>query len=146
MTYGVNKQESEPLRKTEDALSIISNFGYEKNKNSNWFYSARSSFNTQFADGFNNPDEDPISCFMAPAYLFLGAGLEYGRLIEKLSFYASPVTFKTTFVLDNDLANSGAFGVNPVIFDMDGNLLREGDNIRTEFGFLLTNQYSNEVS
>ncbi|WP_296345483.1 hypothetical protein [Winogradskyella sp.] len=83
---------------------------------------------------------------MAPAYLFLGAGLEYGRLIEKLSFYASPVTFKTTFVLDNDLANSGAFGVNPVIFDMDGNLLREGDNIRTEFGFLLTNQYSNEVS
>jgi len=145
VSYGVNKQESEPLRKTEDAISVISNFGYEKSKNSNWFYSARFSFNTQFSDGFSNPDEDPISRFMAPAYLFLGAGFEYGRHIEKLSFYASPLTLKTTFVLDRDLANSGAFGVNPAIFDMDGNLLRKGDNVRSEFGFLLTNQYQNQV-
>ena len=139
--YGVNKQESEPLRKTEDAISIISNFGYEKNENSNWFYSTRFSFNTQFADGYNNPDEEPISRFMAPAYLFMGAGLEYGRHIEKLSFYASPLTLKTTFVLDKNLANSGAFGVNPAIFDMDGNIIKEGDTVRSEFGFLLTNQY-----
>ncbi|MDA8768908.1 DUF3078 domain-containing protein [Winogradskyella sp.] len=143
--YGVNKQESEPLRKTEDAISIISNFGYEKNENSNWFYSTRFSFNTQFADGYNNPDEEPISRFMAPAYLFMGAGLEYGRHIEKLSFYASPLTLKTTFVLDKNLANSGAFGVNPAIFDMDGNIIKEGDTVRSEFGFLLTNQYQNEV-
>ena len=143
--YGVNKQESEPLRKTEDAISIISNFGYEKNENSNWFYSTRFSFNTQFADGYNNPDEEPISRFMAPAYLFMGAGLEYGRHIEKLSFYASPLTLKTTFVLDKNLANSGAFGVNPAIFDIDGNIIKEGDTVRSEFGFLLTNQYQNEV-
>lgn len=143
--YGVNKQESEPLRKTEDAISIISNFGYEKNENSNWFYSTRFSFNTQFADGYNNPDEEPISRFMAPAYLFMGAGLEYGRHIEKLSFYASTLTLKTTFVLDKNLANSGAFGVNPAIFDMDGNIIKEGDTVRSEFGFLLTNQYQNEV-
>ena len=143
--YGVNKQESEPLRKTEDAISIISNFGYEKNENSNWFYSTRFSFNTQFADGYNNPDEEPISRFMAPAYLFMGAGLEYGRHIEKLSFYASPLTLKTTFVLDKNLANSGAFGVNPAIFDMDGNIIKEGDTVRSEFGFLLTNQYQYEV-
>lgn len=143
--YGVNKQESEPLRKTEDAISIISNFGYEKNENSNWFYSTRFSFNTQFADGYNNPDEEPISRFMAPAYLFMGAGLEYGRHIEKLSFYASPLTLKTTFVLDKNLANSGAFGVNPAIFDMDGNIIIEGDTVRSEFGFLLTNQYQYEV-
>jgi len=143
--YGVNKQESEPLRKTEDAISIISNFGYEKNENSNWFYSTRFSFNTQFADGYNNPDEEPISRFMAPAYLFMGTGLEYGRHIEKLSFYASPLTLKTTFVLDKNLANSGAFGVNPAIFDMDGNIIKEGDTVRSEFGFLLTNQYQNEV-
>ena len=143
--YGVNKQESEPLRKTEDAISIISNFGYEKNENSNWFYSTRFSFNTQFADGYNNSDEEPISRFMAPAYLFMGAGLEYGRHIEKLSFYASPLTLKTTFVLDKNLANSGAFGVNPAIFDMDGNIIKEGDTVRSEFGFLLTNQYQNEV-
>ncbi|ARV09069.1 hypothetical protein BTO05_05245 [Winogradskyella sp. PC-19] len=145
LRYGLNKQQAQPIQKTEDAISIISNFGYEKSENSNWFYSTRFSFNTQFADGFNNPDEDPISRFMAPAYLFLGTGLEYGRHIEKLSFYASPVTLKTTFVLDQSLANSGAFGVNPAIFDMDGNLLESGESVRTEFGILLTNQFEDEI-
>ncbi|TCK68690.1 DUF3078 family protein [Winogradskyella wandonensis] len=145
LRYGLNKQEQEPVRKTEDAISLISNFGYEKSKNSNWFYSVRFSFNTQFANGFNDPDEAPISRFMAPGYLFLGVGSEYGRHIEKLSFYASPATLKTTFVLDDDLANSGAFGVDAAIYDMDGNLLRKGDKVRTELGILFTNQYEDEI-
>jgi hypothetical protein len=141
MRYGINKQDGEPLRKTEDAISLISNFGYEFNKNSNWFYSARFSFNTQFANGFNNPDDPPISRFMAPGYLFLGAGVEYGRHIEQFSVYASPLTLKATFVLDEDLANQGAFGVNPAIYDVNGNLLSSGDRVRAEFGILITNQY-----
>lgn len=145
LRYGINRQEGESTRKTDDAISLISNFGYEYSKDSNWFYSARFSFNTQFANGFDNPNNAPISRFMAPAYLFLGAGLEYGRHIEKLSFYASPITLKTTFVLDQNLANSGAFGVNPAIFDANGNLLQSGDNVRSEFGILLTNQYQDEI-
>lgn len=145
LKFGVNKQEREPLRKTEDAISIISNFGFEKNKNSNWFYSAKFSLNTQLAEGFNNPDNPPISRFMAPGYLFLGAGLEYGRHIEKLSFYVSPLTLKATFVLDQDLANAGSFGIQPAIYDMEGNIIQEGENVRSEFGILLTNQYQHEV-
>jgi hypothetical protein len=145
LSYGINKQEGEPIRKTEDAISLISNFGYQFRKNSNWFYSARFSFNTQFANGFNNPDDPPISRFMAPGYLFLGAGVEYGRQIEKFSLYASPLTLKTTFVLDEELSNSGAFGVNPAIFDLEGNILRQGDRVRTEFGLLLTNQYQGQL-
>lgn len=140
--YGINKQEGEPLRKTEDAFSIMSNFGYEFSKTSNWFYSARFGFNSQFADGFNNPDDPPISRFMAPGYLFLGAGVEYGRQIEQFSLYASPITLKTTFVLDESLADLGAFGVNPAIYDLEGNLIRKGDKVRTEFGILITNAYS----
>lgn len=144
--YGINKQEQQGIRKTEDVLSIISNFGYETNEESNWFYSSRFSFNTQYANGFNYPDrETPISRFMAPGYLFLGTGIEYGRHIEKLSFYASPLTLKTTFVLDQDLANAGSFGVDPAIYDMAGNILREGKMFRQEFGILLTNEYENEV-
>ncbi|WP_411768343.1 DUF3078 domain-containing protein [Winogradskyella sp. A3E31] len=144
--YGINKQEGQGLRKTEDVLSIISNFGYDTNEKSNWFYSARFSFNTQYAHGFNYPDRDtPISKFMAPGYLFLGTGLEYGRHIEKFSIYASPFTLKTTFVLDDDLANAGAFGVDPAIYDMDGNILRPGKKIRRELGILLTNEYENTI-
>jgi len=145
LRYGINKQEQQPFRKTDDAIGVSSNFGYEKNPDSNWFYSAKFSFNTQFADGFNDFNSPPISKFMAPGYLFLGVGMEYGRHIEKLSIYASPLTLKATFVLDESLANRGAFGVAPAIYDMDGNLLQEGENTRSEFGFLITNQYQNEI-
>jgi len=146
MRYGINKQEEERTRKTEDAIELISNFGYQENKESNWFYSARFSFNTQFADGYNYPDKDsPISRLMAPGYMFFGAGLEYGRHIERFSLYVSPLTVKTTFVLDDNLANSGAFGVDPAIYDLNGNLLQTGKKIRQELGILLTNQYQEEV-
>lgn len=145
LRYGINKQERESVRKTDDAISIISNLGFQSNPESNWFYSVRFSFNTQFANGFNDPNEPPISRFMAPGYLFLGAGLEYGKHIEKFSLYASPFTMKNTFVLDEDLANSGAFGVNPAIYDMNGNLINQGDRVRTELGILLTNQYQDEI-
>ena len=52
---------------------------------------------------------------------------------------------KNTFVLDENLANTGAFGVNPAIYDMNGNLINQGDRVRTELGILLTNQYQDEI-
>ena len=71
LRYGVNKQEGRELRKTDDAFSILSNYGYKKDPISNWYYSARFSFNTQFTDGYAYPNtEDPISRLFAPAYLF----------------------------------------------------------------------------
>lgn len=144
--YGINKQDEQKLRKTEDSFELISNYGYQSNESSKWFYSARFSFNTQFANGFNYPNtDDPISKFMAPGYLFFGAGVEYGRNIERLSLYMSPVTFKTTFVLDETLANSGAFGVDPAIYDNSGNLLEKGKKVRRELGILITNQYEDEL-
>ncbi len=146
LRYGLNKQEDKELRKTEDVIEVISNVGLEKNPESNWFYSARFSFNTQFAKGFNYPDRDKaISKIFAPGYMFFGLGMEYGRHIERLSFYASPFTLKTTFVLDDALANQGAFGVDPAIYDLEGNILREGKKVRHELGILLTNKYEEEV-
>lgn len=146
LRYGLNKQEKQSLFKTEDVIEVVSNFGLEKSLESNWFYSARFSFNTQFANGYSSPDdENPISRFMAPGYVFLGAGMEYGRHIERFSVYASPLTLKTTFVLDEELANQGAFGVNPAIYDMEGNIVKKGENTRQEFGVLLTGQFEDEV-
>jgi len=146
MRYGINKQEEERTKKTEDAIELISNFGYQEDKESNWFYSARFSFNTQFANGYNYPDiASPISRFMAPGYMFFGAGFEYGRHIERFSLYVSPLTVKTTFVLDDNLANSGAFGVDPAIYDLNGNIVLAGKKIRQELGILLTNQYQEEI-
>ena len=144
--YGLNKQDAEVIKKTDDVIEVISNVGLEKDSKSNWFYSARFSLNTQLANGYNYPDRDnPISRFLAPGYMFFGLGMEYGRHIERLSFYASPFTLKTTFVLDKDLANKGAFGVDPAIYDLEGNILKDGKKVRQELGILLTNQFQEEV-
>lgn len=144
--YGINKQESRELRKTDDKLEIISNLGYKPNTKSNWYYSVRFSFNTQLTNGYNYPDTDnPISSLMAPGYLFFGGGTEYGKDIDKVSLYFSPLTLKATFVLDEDLANAGSFGVTPAVYDDDGNLLESGERVRKEVGILLTNTYEMEV-
>ncbi len=144
--YGVNKQQDQKLRKTEDELEIISNLGYRKDTLTNWYFSSRMNFKTQFSNGYNYPNtENPISRFMAPGYFFLGAGAEYGRNIEKLSFYFSPLTLKTTFVLDQNLADAGSFGVEPAVLDAQDNVIRHGKQVRTEMGILLTNTYEAEI-
>jgi hypothetical protein len=144
---GLNKQQEQSLRKTDDILELNSRFGFRKDTISNWYYSANFSFKTQFANGYNyaNSDSEPISRFMAPAYLFLGVGTVYGEHIEEFSAYMSPLTLKSTFVLDQNLANAGSFGVTPAEYDDEGNLLSEGRKYRREFGILLTSGYESEV-
>jgi len=144
---GLNKQQEQKIRKTDDLLELNSRFGFRKDTISNWYYSANFSFKTQFANGYNyaNSDSEPISRFMAPAYLFLGVGTVYGEHIEEFSAYMSPLTLKSTFVLDQDLANAGSFGVTPAEYDDEGNLLVEGRNYRREFGILLTSGYESEI-
>ncbi len=144
--YGVNKQEAQTLRKTEDILEIDSKMGYRKDSLTNWFFSGHLNFKSQFTNGYNYPNkETPISKFMAPGYMFIGAGAEYGKDFEKFSFYFSPLTVKTTFVLDEALANKGAFGVEPAVYDVDGNLIRSGQRIRNEVGILVSHFFETEM-
>jgi len=144
--YGINKQQDRELRKTEDLIEFNSNLGYKPDSLSNWFYSARLNFKTQFANGYKYPNtDDPISKLMAPGYLFFGVGMEYAKDREDMSFYFSPLTLKTTFVLDRDLANAGAFGVDPAVLDDEGNIIVEGKRIQKEVGILVTNSYEMEV-
>lgn len=144
--YGVNAQEGREIRKTEDQLEINSNFGYRRDSISNWYYSAKLNFNTQFTYGYRYPNtETPISKFMAPGYAFVGVGTEFSHPKEDFTAYISPVTEKSTFVLDQRMANEGMFGVTPAIKDEEGNIIREGEKIRTEFGFLVSSSFSKEV-
>lgn len=146
VNYGINKQQEQKWRKTADDLELISTVGFQKDSSSNWYFSGRFNFKTQFTNGYNYPNRStPISRFMAPGYLFLGGGVEYGKNIDKFSTYFSPMTFKSTFVLDEDLSNAGSFGVEPAIYDDEGNILKEGQRVRTEIGVLLTNAFESEV-
>ncbi|MBT8297407.1 MAG: DUF3078 domain-containing protein [Maribacter sp.] len=140
MKYGVNAQEEQKLRKTDDEVRISSTFGYRTDTISNWYYSVKANFRTQFSNGYKYPDRDtPISRFMAPGYFFLGAGTSYISKNQKFNLYISPLTQKATFVLDQDLANNGAFGVKKAVLDANGNIIKQGENSLIELGFLITN-------
>lgn len=146
MRYGINKQESQEVRKTDDQFAFNSTFGYKRDTISNWYYAGKFNFNTQFANGYAYPNVDlAISRPFAPAYTFLGIGAEYSRKDLNLNFYLSPLTQKTTMVFDQRLANQGAFGVEKAVYDEFGTLMREGKNIRNETGILVTNQWKREI-
>jgi Protein of unknown function (DUF3078) len=144
--YGLNKQDGLGVRKTDDAIQLNSTFGYRKDTITNWYHSAKFNFNTQFTNGYAYPNtEKVISRLFAPAYIFLGVGAENANKEKKRVFYISPFTFKTTFVLDQNLANQGAFGVSKAIYDTSGNILVNGKRSKTELGFLFTSFYKREI-
>lgn len=144
--YGLNKQDGRESRKTDDAVQLNSTAGFKTDTISNWYYSAKFNFNTQFTNGYAYPNTDlAISKPFAPAYIFLGVGAEYINKDEGFKAYFSPVTLKNTLVLDERLANQGAFGVDPAVYDINGNIIRNGRKSRTEVGVLVTNQFKKEI-
>ena len=145
--YGANIQEGQKPRKTEDAIRFSSAFSYRRDTISNWYYSARANFRTQFYSGFKYPDrETPISKFMAPGYFFFGAGTSYIPEGKKINLYISPITLKSTFVLDQDLADKGAFGVQKAIKDADSNIVQPGETKFIELGFLVVHNWETKVA
>lgn len=147
LKYGLNSQEGQEMRKTDDQIQMNSTFGYRTDTISNWYYSAKFTFNSQFANGYAYPNTDTeISGPFAPAYIFLGVGTEYIRKDLGLNAYFSPLTNKTTLVLNQMLADKGAFGVDRAIYDVDGNKLRDGKKSRTEIGMLITNQIKRPIA
>ena len=144
--YGLNKQDGIAIRKTEDAIQFNSTFGYRKDTISTWYHSAKLSFNTQFTNGFAYPNtEKAISKPFAPAYIFMGVGAENIDKEKRRVFYVSPFTLKTTLVLDQQLADQGAFGVAKATYDEAGNLITKGQQSKMELGFLITNKYKKEI-
>ncbi len=120
--YGLTKQGSDNMVKTEDKLYFTSKLGYQVD-GSKWFFTGLLDFKTQYDVGYNDPPENTVklSEFMSPGYLNLSLGFDY-KPNDNFSLYLSPLTNKNTIVLDDSLSTAGAFGVD------------EGDKIRQEFG------------
>jgi hypothetical protein len=112
LSYGVNLQDG-VYNKTDDRIEFESRA--DRHLNKHWSASALLNFRTQFVDGFNNPGETAdslkISSFMAPGYVLLGLGFTY-KPNDRFSAFLSPIMSKQTFVLDQMLADRGAFGVD----------------------------------
>ncbi len=145
--YGMNAQKGRGPRKTDDKLSFISALGYRGNATSFWYYTARFQFLSQLSNGYSYPDtEKPISKFFAPAYVYLGLGIEYAPDNNKFNLFLSPLTQKTTLVLDEILANEGAFGVDAAVYAPDGRMIRKGKMSNTELGFSVSGRWNEKIA
>lgn len=146
LRYGLNQQEGRESRKTDDAFQLSSTIGHKTSDISDWYYTAKFNFNTQFANGYSYPNTElPISKLLAPAYLFVGVGAEYSLPQRGTTVYFSPLTLKSTFVSDQRLADQGAFGVEKAIYDENKQVIRHGKRSKSEVGLLVTNQWKKEI-
>ncbi|HEY5511271.1 MAG TPA: DUF3078 domain-containing protein [Prolixibacteraceae bacterium] len=108
---GIFSSKTRGIEKNDDKLEFQSRVGYSAFKK--WYYSFESNFRTQVARGYMYPDKvNPISAFMAPAYLTFSIGMDF-KPTKRFSLFLSPLTSKTTFVLDTALINSSNFGLEP---------------------------------
>ncbi len=143
MAYGIIKLEDSPTRKNEDRIDLLSKFG--RTVSPNLSTSALLNFRSQFDKGFDYPNDSVVvSRFMAPGYLILALGMDY-KPWESLSIFFSPATGKFTFVRDQDLADRGAYGVEPAEFDEEGNKISDGSNVKSEFGAMLGITFRREI-
>ena len=107
-------------QKTDDKIDLSSMAGIRISKK--FLISLNAGFKTQFADGFNYPNDSiAISKFMAPGYMNLDLGTDYVK-DANFSVFGSPFAAKTTFVMDDSLSQIGSFGVE------------KGERVRHEFG------------
>lgn len=137
MGYGITRlgQDGEAqLRKSEDRLVITSKYSRELSKSMG--FAALLDFRSQFdkgfkydvkaktADGRDTLVNERISDFLSPAYSLFSLGIDY-RKDSRLYMLFSPLTAKTTIVMDKELSAAGAYGVE------------ENKNLRYQVGMFL---------
>lgn len=143
ISYGVIKQDAEGIRKTDDKIEFTSKYGRKAIKN--WYYAALVNFKSQMTAGYNYPDDSTIiSNFLAPGYVLGAIGFDY-KPSDVLTLFISPLTMKATIVNDQNLANAGAFGVDPAEYDNLGVLIKNGSNYRSEYGGYMRAQVKKDI-
>ena len=121
-------------RKNDDRLDLLSKYGYKIDTTGVWYLSGLFNFRSQFFDGYSF-GTTPVftSSLLSPAYIILSAGLDY-KPDNTLSIFFSPVTSRTTLVLNEKLSALGKYGVEP------------GQKINRETGLFITVNYNNTIA
>ncbi|MCO4292320.1 DUF3078 domain-containing protein [Solitalea sp. MAHUQ-68] len=143
--FGTQRLESKEYRKTEDRFELNSKFGI---KASDKLYTTfLVSLRSQFIVGFKYADNSAptkVSDFLSPGYLTASVGLDY-KPYPGLSLFISPVASRSTIVLDQDLANQGAYGVTKAVVDDQGNIIRKGSNYLQQVGLSSSFRYAGKL-
>lgn len=141
--FGISRFGDKRIEKQDDKIDIT--YSMTRNSKDLWKITMVSTFNTQFANGYKYPNDSTIiSTFMAPAYLTLSGGYTYKTKKEHFQIYLSPIAGKVTFVLNQDLADAGSFGVKKGYYDEDGNWV-PGENLAASLGVNIIVNYKQPI-
>ena len=122
-------------RKNDDRFDFLSKYGYKMDTLGKWFLSALFNFRSQFFDGYTYSGNVGTfaSTILSPAYIIISAGFDY-KPNDKFSIFISPLTSRTTLVMNDFLSNKGSYGVKP------------GSHSVGEIGAFATLNYNNTFS
>ncbi|MFN4199352.1 MAG: DUF3078 domain-containing protein [Flavobacterium sp.] len=130
VNYGVTKIKGQDLLKSDDRIEFNSLAG--RKASGYWYYSMFLNFRSQLTTDLGNPAPGfalpKTTSFFSPAYLQVGPGMMW-RKRDTFKFNIAPLTSRFIFVMDKELSDVGAFGVDP------------GKNLRFEFGASLSGYY-----
>ena len=143
LEIGIKQEDSKILKKTDDRIEINSKIGRKAKEH--WFYTGYANFKSQFTEGFDYDKSETIaiSNFMAPGYLTAGFGMDY-KPNEIFSAMLAPISSKSTFVIDQDIADGGDF-TDGAEYDATGLKIKNGETYRFEFGANLVLTYKKEI-
>lgn len=143
LAYGMVGYFHKRIQKTDDKIDLL--FALSNRFSKKWYFTGIVSFKTQFSKGYKNPDfSHEISDFMAPGYLTISIGVRFKRK-KNFELFMSPLAGKVTFVLNQYLANKGAYGVKKAVCDSLGNVLIPGENIAGQLGINILSSYQANI-
>lgn len=120
------------VEKTDDIFDLLWAVSHATTKN--WHLTSLLTFKSQFANGYKYPDDSTlISTFLAPGYINISTGFNF-KPSDEFHIYLSPLAGKVTIVMNQELANKGAFGVKKAVVDTAGNIIHPGNNLLSELG------------
>ena len=141
--FGISRFADKRIEKSDDKIDLT--YSLSLNSKTQWNVTTVATFNTQFANGYKYPnDSTVISSFFAPAYLTLSAGYSYKTKNDQFSVFLSPLAGKVTFVMNQDLADAGNFGVKKGYYDQDS-LWIPGENIAAALGVNIIINYKQPI-
>ncbi len=123
LRYGFQIIDGTGMRKTDDLINYNNRISWKMHRN--WSYSGTLDFKTQFDKGYAGDGVTKVSQFMAPGYLTASLGFTYKKDKKPWIVTINPISGKGTFVMDKELSDKGAFGVEA------------GKNFKAQFGSLL---------
>lgn len=141
--FGISRFANKRLEKQDDKIDLT--YSLSLNSKTQWNITMVSTFNTQLANGYKYPnDSTVISSFFAPAYLTVSGGYSYKTKDERFQIYMSPLAGKVTFVMNQDLADAGSFGVKKGYYDQEGTWI-PGEHIAPAIGVNVIINYKQPI-